>query len=170
MRDTDNFNPSRLTFAWQRRGLTKTRLAEMVGVDLRSVTGYEGGEFKPAEINVQRLAQVLRFPKCFFAGDDLEEPLPDTASFRSMSKMRAAQRNMALGQGAIALLLNQWIEKQFELPAPQLPDLRHEATPEAAAGSLRQMWGLGVLPLKNVVHLLESRGVRVFSLAIEAAR
>jgi Zn-dependent peptidase ImmA (M78 family) len=101
-------------------------------------------------------------------GDDLEKPLPDTASFRSMSKMTAAQRNMALGQGAIALLLNEWIERKFELPAAALPDLRHEATPEAAAGALRQMWGLGVLPVKNIVHLLESKGVRVFSLAIDA--
>jgi Zn-dependent peptidase ImmA (M78 family) len=30
------------------------------------------------------------------------------------------------------------------------------------------MWGLGELPVKNMVHLLESRGVRVFSIAIDA--
>jgi Zn-dependent peptidase ImmA (M78 family)/DNA-binding XRE family transcriptional regulator len=163
-----NFNPSRLTFARERRGFTKTQLAEKLGVDLRSITGYESGEFNPDEISLQKLGRVLRFPKSFFFGDDLEKPLPDTASFRSMSKMTAAQRNIALGQGAIALLLNEWIEKWFELPVAQLPDLRDESTPEAAAESLRQIWGLGVLPVKNMIHLLESKGVRVFSLAIDA--
>lgn len=165
---TAPFNPSRLAFARRRRGITKTRLAETVGVDLRSITGYESGEFNPDERNLQRIAQVLRFPKSFFCGEDLDEPVPDTASFRSLSKMTAAQRNMALGQGAIALLLNAWIEDQFELPASQLPDLSKEGTPESAVESLRQMWGLGALPVKNMVHLLESKGVRVFSLAIDA--
>src|SRR5439155_17007878 len=50
----------------------------------------------------------------------------------------------------------------------QLPDLSKEGTPESAAISLRGMWGLGELAVKNIVHLLESRGVRIFSLAIDA--
>jgi hypothetical protein len=33
---------------------------------------------------------------------------------------------------------------------------------------VRQAWGLGELPIKNMVHLLESKGVRVYSLAIDA--
>lgn len=168
MSSTALFNPSRLAFARRRRGLTKTRLAEMVGVDLRSITGYESGEFNPEESSLERLAQALRFPRNFFCGEDLDEPVPDTASFRSMSKMTAAQRNMALGQGAIALRLNEWIEEKFDLPEPQLPDLSKEGTPETTAESLRRMWGVGVLPVKNMVHLLESKGVRVFSLAIDA--
>src|SRR5919106_511935 len=105
MSDTGIFNPSRLALARRRRGLTMTLLAEKIGVDLRSVSGYEKGEFRPDESNVQTLSQALRFPNSFFHGDDLEEPLPDTASFRALSKMSAAQRNTALGAGAIALLL-----------------------------------------------------------------
>jgi Zn-dependent peptidase ImmA (M78 family) len=49
-----------------------------------------------------------------------------------------------------------------------LPDLRHERDPEAAANALRQLWGLGQQPIKNLLHLLESKGVRVFSLSIDA--
>jgi Zn-dependent peptidase ImmA (M78 family) len=36
--------------------------------------------------------------------------------------------------------------------------------PEAAAAILRQEWGLGELSIRNMVHLLEVKGVRVFSL------
>ena len=109
------------------------------------------------------------FPETFFFGDDLEEPALDTASFRSLSKMTARQRDTALGSGAIALLLNQWIESRFSLPSPNLPDLGRDASPESASEAVRREWGLGELPVKNMVHLLEAHGVRVYSLAIDAA-
>jgi Zn-dependent peptidase ImmA (M78 family) len=146
-----------------------TRLAELIGVEPRSISAYEKGDFSPDRDKRELLAKALRFPASFFAGDDLEELSPDIASFRAMSKMTAAKRDMALGAGAIARLLNEWIEMRFELPEANLPDLSQEGDPEAAAAAIRQLWGLGELPVKNMVHLLESRGVRVFSLTIDAA-
>jgi len=162
------FNPSRLTLARKRRGLTMTRLAELIGVEPRSISAYENGEFTPDPERREQLARALRFPVSFFAGDDLEQLSPDIASFRALSKMTASKRDMALGAGTIALLLNDWIEKRFELPQPSLPDLSQEGGPEAAAAAIRQLWGLGELAIKNMVHLLESRGVRLFSLTIDA--
>lgn len=167
MRDK-GFNPSRLTLARKRRGLTMTRLAAVIGVELRSVSAYEKGEFRPDDDKLHKLAQALRFPEAFFSGDDLEEPTPDSASFRALSKMTAAQRDTALGEGAIALLLTKWIEERFDLPLASLPDLSRELTPEAAADHVRRHWRLGELPIKNMVHLLEAKGVRVFSLAVDA--
>jgi Zn-dependent peptidase ImmA (M78 family) len=82
--------------------------------------------------------------------------------------MTAAQRDMALSQGAIALHFNKWLEDRFELPEANLPDFGREPNPEAASESLRRAWGLGELPIRNMIHLLESKGVRVFSLAINA--
>lgn len=162
------FNPSRLTLARRRRGLTMTRLAAAIGVEPRSVSAYEKGEFGPDEDRLADLASALRFPQAFFFGDDLDEPTPDIASFRALSKMTAGQRDTALGAGAIALMLNEWIESRFELPAPDLPDVSREGGPEAAAHALRQQWMLGELTIKNVVHLLESKGVRIFSLSVDA--
>lgn len=162
------FNPSRLTLARKRRGLTMIKLAAAVDVEPRSISAYEKGEFGPEADRLTLLSRVLRFPEAFFFGDDLDEPTPDIASFRALSKMTARQRDTALGAGAIALMLNNWIETRFELPSPDLPDLR-ERGPEAAAGALREAWGMGELPIKNVVHLLESKGVRVFSLSLDAA-
>ena len=163
------FNPSRLTLARKRRGLTMIKLAAAVDVEPRSISAYEKGEFGPEADRLTKLARVLRFPEAFFFGDDLDEPTPDIASFRALSKMTARQRDTALGAGAIALMLNSWIEARFELPIPELPDLSREGGPEAAAGTLRDAWGMGELPIKNVVHLLESKGVRVFSLSLDAA-
>lgn len=162
------FNPRRLTFARRRAGLTKSRLARGVGVDLRTITAYEAGEFAPAGDMLAKLHSALNFPEEFFYGDDLEEPKPDTVSFRAMSKMTACQRDMALTAGAVAFHLNDWLEKQFELPEAALPDLSREPTPDVAADSLRRHWGIGELPIRNMVHLLEAKGIRVFSLAVDA--
>jgi Zn-dependent peptidase ImmA (M78 family) len=34
--------------------------------------------------------------------------------------------------------------------------------------ALRHHWGIGELPISNMIHLLEAKGVRIFSLAIDA--
>lgn len=164
-----HFNPSRLTLARKRRGLTMIKLAAAVGVEPRSISAYEKGEFGPDTERLTRLSSALGFPEPFFFGDDLDEPTPDIASFRALSKMTASQRDTALGSGAIALMLNAWIEARFELPSADLPDLSREDSPEAAALALRQQWGLGELPVKNMIHLLEAKGARVFSLSLDAA-
>ncbi|SAL55111.1 transcriptional regulator [Caballeronia peredens] len=161
------FNPSRLEFARTRRGWTKARLAKELCLQVRSVQGYESGEYAPEPEKLAAICDLLRFPPEFFSGDDLPSIEPDTASFRSMSKMSATLRNVALGAGVTAFMLNDWIEERFRLPNANVPDLS-DLSPEDAATTLRRMWGLGEAPISNVVHLLESKGIRVYSLAIEA--
>lgn len=187
------FNPLRLTLARKRRGMKKRELAERIGLTEKSVSNYEAGSQEPEASTLGKLAEALRFPEAFFFGDDPELPTPDVASFRSLSKMTAPQRDSALGSGAVALLLNDWIESRFQLPSPDVPDLGREGgtalegegdsasqepesfpsraaaqDPEAAAGMLRAHWGIGEQPIKNMIALLESKGVRVYSLAIDA--
>jgi Zn-dependent peptidase ImmA (M78 family)/DNA-binding XRE family transcriptional regulator len=166
--DSETFNPSRLTIARKKKGFTKGELAEKVGVDLRSITAFEAGEYAPSEDTLRVIATTLELPTAFFCGPTMEEPLPDTASFRALTKMRASQRDMALAQGALAIHLNGWLEQKFELPQADLLDLSQETSPEAAAISLRRHWGIGELSIRNMIHLLEAKGVRIFSLAVGA--
>lgn len=167
--DQAQFNPGQLTFARTRRGLKKGELAKKIGVTSRSITGYESGEFPPEPERLDKIAAELKFPLDFFYEEDpIEEVDPESVSFRAMSKMSATLKYVALGAGSIALRLNTWIEEKFQLPPPDLPDLGRDVDPEAAAESLRQHWGLGEHPIRNMTHLLEAKGVRVFSLAIEA--
>jgi Zn-dependent peptidase ImmA (M78 family)/transcriptional regulator with XRE-family HTH domain len=173
--------------------MKKRELAKRIGLTEKSVSNYEAGTQEPEGGTLKKLSEALRFPEAFFFGDDPEVPTPDVASFRSLSKMTASQRDSALGAGAIALLLNDWIESRFQLPGPDVPDLGREGgsvacaggdqesrepeaypsrasaqDPEVAAGMLRAHWGIGELPVKNMIALLESKGIRVFSLAIDA--
>lgn len=167
--NSNTFNPTRLTFARTRRGLKKADLAEKVGVTPRSITGYESGEFPPEPEKLNQIATSLKFPTEFFMEDEPIELIEsDVVSFRAMSKMSATLKYMALGAGTIAVQLNTWIESKFRLPQANIPELGRDMSPEAAAEALRQIWGLGEQPITNMVHLLESKGVRVYSLAIDA--
>lgn len=160
------FNPNRFALARRRRGLKKTELAAKIGVSLKSIMKYESGD-TPSPETMLRIAETLGFPEEFFFGDDLEEIDSSAASFRSMARMPASRRDEALGQGAMCVLLSQWLNKRFGMPKPAIPNLRL-ATPEAAATIVRTEWGLGVQPISNMIHLLESKGVRVFSLSVVA--
>lgn len=163
------FNPSRLTFARNRRGLKKTDLAKHIGITPRSVTGYECGDFPPETDRLAQIASFLKFPPSFFYEEELLETIDANAvSFRSMTKMSAALRNVALGAGSLAIQLNSWLESRFVLPELDLPDFGRDMAPDAAAEALRQHWGLGEQPVRNMVHLLEAKGIRVYSLAIDA--
>jgi Zn-dependent peptidase ImmA (M78 family)/DNA-binding XRE family transcriptional regulator len=158
------FNKTRLLVARQRSSLTKTELARRVGIEPRAISGFEAGEYPPSDETLVRLADALKYPKEFFIADDIDVPLTEGVSFRSMTRMTSKQRDAAIAAGALAYLLSDWLEREFDLPEVDLPDLREE-TPEVAAASLRQYWGLGERPIKNMIHLLEAKGIRVFSLA-----
>ncbi len=162
------FNIQRLEFAMQRRGLSKSMLAKQLSVDSRTITNYFTGKTEPNEEKLRKIAEVLDFSLDFFYGDDLPKIQEDTASFRSLSRMTAKLRDKALTYGVTGFLFSDWLENEFEgLPSADLPNLS-EQSPEGAAKSLRALWGLGDLPISNMVALLESKGVKVFSLTLEA--
>ena len=69
-----------------------------------------------------------------------------------------------MAAGLLAYLFSDWVDERFELPETALVDLGGE-DPECAARSLREEWQLGERPIRDVVRLLESKGVRMFSLA-----
>lgn len=163
------FNPSRLSLARKRRMLNKKQLADAIQVAPMTITRWEKRESAPTAENLTACARALEFPSAFFYGPDLDEPNIESTSFRSQKAMTAAMRDAAHAAGAIAFLIVDWIEQRFDLPEVKLPDL-HLFGPEEAARALRQEWALGEKPISNMIQLLESKGVRVFSLAQNTAR
>jgi Zn-dependent peptidase ImmA (M78 family)/DNA-binding XRE family transcriptional regulator len=158
--------PSRLVVARKRSGLTLTRLAELTGVSTHSLSVYENGHQAPSQETLQLLAGALGVDSMFLTAPDVDEIPEEAVSFRALSKMTARQRDRALAAGRVAICVNDWIEARFRLPDGDLPTLTgHD--PEAAAEMVRARWGLGERPVANMLHLLEARGVRIYSLTAE---
>ncbi len=158
------FNSQRLILGRKRRKLTARALALAIGVSPITISRLENGVNEPEDDTVEALARALNFPRSFFFAEDVDELPAEAASFRSLSSMTARERDAALSAGVIAYLFIDWVVDRFNLPATDVPELRGDATPEAAAQVVRANWGLGELPISNMIKLLESKGVRVFSL------
>jgi Zn-dependent peptidase ImmA (M78 family)/DNA-binding XRE family transcriptional regulator len=163
------FNPRRLSLARKRRRLTAKVLAEKAGLAVDTISRLENGSNPPDDTTITKLVQVLNFPRQFFFDQDPQEIDTGAVSFRSFSKMSARERDAAVSAGSLGLQLSAWIEERFSLPAPKLLDLSYETDPESAAHSVRQSWSIGERPIGNLMGLLETKGLRIFSLSENTA-
>ncbi|HEX8870696.1 MAG TPA: XRE family transcriptional regulator [Lentzea sp.] len=145
------FTPSRLTLARTRRGLTAAELARKSGVQARAIGEYERGVRCPRPSTAESLAAALGFPHTFLTLP--EPPRPQSAPHNTQATA-AAQ---------LAIEFNAWLERLFVLPQPDLPP------PRTSPDETRRAWRLDTSPAPNMVQLLESRGVRVFSLPVDCA-
>jgi Zn-dependent peptidase ImmA (M78 family)/DNA-binding XRE family transcriptional regulator len=159
------FNPQRLSLARKRRRLSSKGLAELIGMSPVTVTRLEKANNEPVPETVDLIAKKLGFPREFFFGGDIDDLDNESASFRSLTSMTARERDAALASGSFAYLLTDYVASKFNLPESKLIDLSHERDPAAAARTVRQVWALGEQPISSMIKLLESKGVRVFSLA-----
>ncbi|WP_339863276.1 XRE family transcriptional regulator [Thalassospira alkalitolerans] len=162
------FNPDRLALARKRRMITAKSLAENAGLAVNTISRIESGETPPQEETVRRIAEALDYPVSFFYGDTFESLHPEAVSFRSLTKMSIKQRNAATSAGELGVQLNAWMERNFTLPEPNIPDVFEENDPDSAADTLRQHWLIGERPVGNMIGLLEANGIRVFALAEES--
>lgn len=163
MSNNNAFNPSRLKFARKRRGIPARTLCDALGITTRTFTDYENGRGEPQPHLLAKLSSELKFPEEFFFLDDISPISDSTVSFRSLARMSAKVRDAVLHAGEIALQLSEWLDNRFDTPGVDLPDLK-DLGPEAAAEALRNEWALGQKPIGNMIHLLEAKGARVFSL------
>jgi Zn-dependent peptidase ImmA (M78 family)/DNA-binding XRE family transcriptional regulator len=163
------FNSRRLSLARMRRRLTARALAERTGLAELTISRLEKGTNLPDEATLDKLVDALGFPREFFLDSDPEDIDTGAVSFRSFTKMSAKERDAAIAAGSLGLQLSAWVEERFQLPEPDLIDLSYETDPEAAAAALRQYWGLGERPIPALLPLLETKGVRLFSLSENTA-
>lgn len=166
--ESKRFNPQRLDIARKLRQMTKRELSAVVGVTAHSLTSAYMDAHEPKEATVERFSEVLNFPIQFFYEGDVDEPSQDGVSFRALSTLTARLRDQALSLGALGIKFSDYVESRFNLPDPNIPSYGDISVPTdlvgAVAMDVRNEWGLGQLSIGNMVHLLESKGVRVLAL------
>jgi Zn-dependent peptidase ImmA (M78 family)/DNA-binding XRE family transcriptional regulator len=159
------FSAARLKVARHRKKLSGKQLAAAAGLTDVTVSKAENGH-QPDDTTISKLVVALGYPREFFFMDEPEVLETRAVSFRSLKKMKAAERDASLAAGSHGIALYQWIDRRFKLPSLNLIDLSKEhGRPEVAARLLRQHWGIGDRPVGNILKLFESKGIRILSLS-----
>lgn len=142
------------------------------------MSSFENGHREPSPETMERISIALQFPMKFFYQHAPSEVPEGSVSFRARTKVAAYKKSAALAGSELGVEISDWIDSRFNTPRPDLPSLTKfsrlystgtDSDPEAAADIIRASWGLGIHPIRNMVHLLEAHGVRVFSLTGDAA-
>ena len=162
------FSRSRLTLARERNMFLGRELALKCKVVPQTISNWETGSTQPSPEDVDKIAVATGFPGEFFYMPEAEILQEEAVSFRARSRVASKQKRAALAAGTMATELADWIECRFNLPPVSLPDLSSQS-PELVAEVVRVEWMIGEKPIPNMIRLLESRGVLVFSLAQDCA-
>lgn len=159
------FQPQRLTQAREARGLTKVALAAMVERSSPTLTKWENGDSLPEADSLERLSKALNCPETWFLA-----ATPNYGFGPYFFRSNAAATKEAR---CVAKVRMQWLQdvstrlQEFiDWPEVNVPHLRAEdfntitdATIEQLALQCRQVWGLGLGPISDMLLALENAGV-----------
>lgn len=156
------FEPARLTQARVRLGMSKTELANEVGVSPAAIGQYEADVNAPRPEILDRLTDVLKVRPGFFSvGRPLARIDTVNAHFRSLRSARVSDRQKALATTTLVWELTFALERYIKLPEADLPKLPAGMTPSEAAAALRRHWELPDGPVRHLVATAESHGIVV---------
>ncbi|MFY9679235.1 XRE family transcriptional regulator [Glutamicibacter protophormiae] len=154
--------PTRITLARHAAGYSAMDLARLIQVAESTVRRYE--TCGAPEAMAGELAAALGCAPGYFhrppaAGIDVERIF-----FRTPRRISRARKTSCSALGRTGVELYDLITGDYLLPDTEVPDYTG-LDAEAAAVQLRLDWNLGCGPVPDLLYVLESRGVRVLSLA-----
>ncbi len=161
-----SFDPVRLAIARELAGLTKTELAALIDKTPSALSQFESGRARPDPQTLRRISLAVGLPLAFFNRRAGTAPVPlDACHFRSLRSATQKDRRRLLAVATLLCELVGRLDEEFELPqdavSPMANTPKDERGIEALADELRHAWGLGLAPIKNMVRLLEAKGVIV---------
>ena len=165
----------RLKLARSAAGLSLRGLEERIGnrVTAQAIGKYERDESVPSSGVLIALADALSVPVDYLVGD--QEMALESLEFRK--KSLTSKREKMQVEAKILHLLERYLMVEEFLSLPSLdwdkpreapyPVVNDPSEADHAAYSLRRHWGLGLDPIPNLVELLEERGIKVLSCALD---
>ncbi|WP_304736643.1 helix-turn-helix domain-containing protein, partial [uncultured Desulfovibrio sp.] len=165
-----HFDPARLTFARELRGMTKKELGEQVARTSSLISQYESGKVAPPLDTFIQITRVLNLPGAFFS--TTSQPLSQSSlgqtHFRANLRVPQADRQRAHNYGRLVFGIFTYLEEiGINFPEPRLPHYEQPATENALeelAVEFRKNVGLGLGPIHDLAALVESLGVRIILL------
>jgi Zn-dependent peptidase ImmA (M78 family)/transcriptional regulator with XRE-family HTH domain len=168
MAERRGFSGRRLLEAREARGISRTELAQRLGVSKQAVSQYEKDQRSPSGDVLFRMARNLSVPLHFFMERETARTT-GTVFFRSMAAATKSARETAKRKYVWAKDLVGYLREFIEFPRVNFPSPAVPADPialtdediERIATETRRFWGLGDGPISNVTWLLENNGAIV---------
>jgi Zn-dependent peptidase ImmA (M78 family) len=154
------FNPKRLRQALIYRNMTASELAERTDEVRSTVSMYQNGKVDSVDIEkVKKFSKELKFPmNFFFEVDEIFAKSP--VYFRSQLTAKKNYRDAQKVKLEFLINVYRFLNKYIEFPKLNIPNCSG-LSPEDAADLLRQKWGLGDGPIKNLIRVAENNGIIV---------
>lgn len=159
------FNGSRLREGRIYRGLTITDLANNLDVSKQMISKYENNKAVPTFEALLQITQILKFPKEYFYENAIDVKIGNTY-FRSLLTTGKKEREMQHDRVKYLTIIRSLLEEYVDFPELDVPNFTERDTDnvEEIAERLRESWGLGDKPVKDIVYLLETKGFVISSL------
>lgn len=179
MKSGVKISKQRLQEALNFRIRTQAWLAGAIDVDRGTISHYLAGTRSPSEESFERLCLALGMPKSFFLQDgDLSDFDQSVKLWRSLNSATGAQRRGGESVMRWQIEVRNRFAKLYDIPIPNFPvvdlprDFRHIKSHhiEDAATKLREHWGLGTLPIRNLLRSAERAGVVVSRFNLHAEK
>lgn len=180
--DKKTFNGKRLKNARLFRGLTLTELANITDISKQSISLYENEKNVPDHQRVQKLSLTLNFPYDFFFQKDSFETITDVTYFRSLASATKMNRTAQSIKLDYVAKMYEVLYEYIDFPSLKLPNIEFDGTDdefddqglvetqrqiEGIAETVREYWGLGDAPIKNLQFTLEKNGIIVTGFGTE---
>jgi len=155
------------------RGMTLTELAKRTEISKQSLSLYENGNNTPDHKKVTLLSKELRFPYDYFFQKDNYIAKTETTYFRSLASANKKDRIAQSIKLEYVARMYEILLEYISFPTMNLPIVNFEgyddvfecesikATQEIEdiATTVREYWGIGTGPVRDLQYLLEKNGI-----------
>ena len=161
-------NGKSIKLARESRGLSQSKLSELLGVTQASLSRFEKGVLTVAPEFVSKIAQVLNYPASFFEKDICI--VGETSLFyRKRASMTV--KDLSILESKISIL-SKGIDELMEsinIPELRIPSVEPSVdnSPQEIAYKVRNFLDVPAGPIDKIVSLLEKNGVIVMFLDVD---
>lgn len=173
--ENKKFNGDKLKIARLYNGWTLQELADKTEISKQSISLYENNRNIPEYERVHKMARVLGFPFDYFFGIDAITTMTETTYFRSFASATKKDRTAQSIKLELVARMYEVLLQYLEFPGFNDPGVSFEwfddalalQTPEAVTAmekvttKVREHWGIGIGPIKDLQYLLEKNGILV---------
>lgn len=167
------YNLNRIKAVQNLRGFSHSKTAEILEIPVATLKKYITGERTMPNILWKKLSEIFNVPESFFYDKNITNFDKSEINFRARARIKAEYSNSIIEYISMAELISNYFDRKIKnLPKFNIIDDYNidpcsQDAAEVAALRLRSEWGLGVQPIKNIISLMELKGIKVFSLPLK---